>query len=390
MSHDLKLTEHAAVPGIRPYSIRSDLSQQSGLPAPRLDYKSICEHAVFKSHNAFNRKANLPVGAIQAIEKLYTERKQIETLLSTKRHTRSIIGDRIRANTKDPQAKQTALDEAKALKAEVADLEARFTSVEDRLLHLALAVPNDTHPLTPLGPEAAAATLSTHGPPPVPASPQRDHVAIGLALGLLDLEAAATVTGSSWYYLLREGALLEIALTNYALAIAMRHGFSPVTTPDVVRADVAWRCGFQPRDPDADPPVSQMYYIQGSSPELVLSGTAEIPLGGLFSNKILLPKDVPTKLVGLGRAFRAEAGASGADTRGLYRVHQFSKLELFVICGSEEGESERMMEEMRNVQVETFEGLGLTFRSVLFASHLRSWTHTDISYTEYLTCPQKS
>jgi seryl-tRNA synthetase len=306
----------------------------------------------------------LPVGALQSVERLYAERKELESTLNTKRASRSQVGDRIvsAARSRDMKGKEAAMEDAKRLKQEVANLETKLVEVEDELLNLALAIPNDTHPLSPLGSESAAIELSTHGPTPMPADPKRDHVVIGKALGLLDLEAGATTTGSSWYYLLNEGALLELALTNYALSIAIKHGFSPVTTPDVVRADVAWRCGFQPRDPNLDPPVSQMYHIADSSPELVLAGTAEIPLGGYFANKILPHSEVPTKLVGLGRAFRAEAGARGADTRGLYRVHQFSKLELFVACGAEDGVSESMMEEMRKVQVEIFEGLGLPFR----------------------------
>jgi seryl-tRNA synthetase len=99
-----------------------------------------------------------------------------------------------------------------------------------------------------------------------------------------------------------------------------------------------------------------------SHPELVLSGTAEIPLAGMFANKILPLKDLPLKVVGLGRAFRAEAGARGTDTRGLYRVHQFTKLELFSI--SQAGQSEEMMEEMQRVQVEIFSRLGFPFRCV--------------------------
>jgi seryl-tRNA synthetase len=203
----------------------------------------------------------------------------------------------------------------------------------------------------------------------MPHTPLRDHVSICRDLGLLDLEAGATVTGNSWYYLLHEAALLEMALTNYGLSIALKHGFTPVTTPDVVRSDIARRCGFQPRD-NADPPVSQMYHLStndsssssSSHPELVLSGTAEIPLAGMFANKILPLKDLPLKVVGLGRAFRAEAGARGTEARGLYRVHQFTKLELFAV--SQAGQSEEVMEEMRRVQVEIFSGLGFPFRCV--------------------------
>lgn len=318
---------------------------------------------VYKSHNAFNRKANIPIGAVQSVARVYAEQKEVSAKLNAKRNVRSVIGERVRRSV-DAKEKEHSLEEAKELKKEVAELETKLAALEDQLLALAMAIPNDTHPSSPLGPESAATVLSTHGPEPLKAHPSRDHVSVGRALELLDFEAGATVSGSSWYYLLNEGALLELALTNYALSIAIKHGFSSVITPDVVRADVAQRCGFQPRDPDADPPVSQMYHIANHgeplSPELVLSGTAEIPLAGLFANKIIPSQSLPLKVVGLGRAFRAEAGARGADTRGLYRVHQFTKLELFVVAS--EDESEQIMEEMRKVQVEIYQGLGFPFR----------------------------
>ncbi|EGO05347.1 hypothetical protein SERLA73DRAFT_157906 [Serpula lacrymans var. lacrymans S7.3] len=337
------------------------------LPKPRLDYRAITESVVYKSHNAFNRKAPLPVGALQSVARLYAEQKDVSSTLNTKRNERSTIGERIR-RSKGSEEKQRALEEAKALKTEVGELEAKLEEVEERLLGLALAIPNDTHPASPLGPEEAAVVLSTHGPEPKPADPKRDHVDVGRILGLFDFEAGALVTGSSWYYLLGEAALLEMALTNYAMSIAIKHGFKPTMTPDVVRADIALRCGFQPRDQSADPPVSQMYHISQhlpsesshNHPELVLTGTAEIPLGGLFANQIVPASALPLKVVGLGRSFRAEAGARGADTRGLYRVHQFSKLELFVVCTEEA--SEAAMEEMRCVQEEIFSGLGFPFR----------------------------
>lgn len=358
----------------RAFSSRPEKQPVStGLPKPRLDYKDISENVVFKSHNAFNRKAPLPVGAVQSVARLYEEQKELSSVLNAKRHNRSVVGERIRMNAKDPLLKQAALDEAKSLKTDIAELEHRLEMVEDRLYALAIAIPNDTHPSSPIGPESVAATLSTHGPAPLPASMSRDHVSICRALDLIDLEAGATVTGSSWYYLVNEGALLELALVHYALSIALKHGFTPVTTPDVVRSDIASRCGFQPRDPQADPPVSQMYHIANSAsdpggssahhPELVLAGTAEIPLAGMFANKVLSTQELPAKVVGLGRAFRAEAGARGADTRGLYRVHQFTKLELFAV--TDEEKSEEMMEEMKSLQIEIFEGLSVPFRQAL-------------------------
>ncbi|KAF9778214.1 seryl-tRNA synthetase [Thelephora terrestris] len=345
----------------------------TSLPKPRLDYRSISENVVFKSLNAFNRKAGLSVGAIQTIENLYAKQKEISGILNSKRHTQSQIEARIQKALRhnDATAKQAALNEAKSLKAQIGQMEKQLVDIEDQLYDLASSVPNDTHPDVPIGPENLAVTLSTHGPHPLPADPARDHVAVGKALGLFDLEAGSQVTGSSWYYLTNEGAILEMALTNYALSVALNHGFSPVITPDVVRTDIARRCGFQPRDHTA----SQSYHISTVSPashssplehpthvhpDLVLAGTAEIPLAGLFANKIIPNSTLPQNIVGYGRAFRAEAGARGADTRGLYRVHQFTKVELFVV--SKEEESEALMEEMRKIQVEIFEGLGLSFR----------------------------
>ena len=355
---------------LRAYSTAAASTTTSvSLPKPRLDYRDISENVVFKSHNAFNRKAPLPLGAVTRVATLYEEQKSASRALNAKRHERSVVGERIRTLAKDPKMKQAALAQAQALKAEIAGLEEAATKLEDDLHALALAIPNDTHPDVPIGPESVSVTLSIHGPEPLPASPARDHVAICRALDILDLEAGALTTGSSWYYLKNEGALLELALTSYALSIAMKHGYTPVTTPDVVRSDIARRCGFQPRDP-VDGASSQMYHLAHTTDpnataahahqELVLAGTAEIPLAGMFANKILSENELPWKMVGLGHAFRAEAGARGADTRGLYRVHQFTKLELFVVSDAES--SGAIMEDMRQMQAEIFEGLGLSFR----------------------------
>ncbi|KAH8099291.1 seryl-tRNA synthetase [Cristinia sonorae] len=332
----------------------------TSLPKPRLNYRDMAVNVVYKSHNAFNRKAPLPIGSIQAIPRLYAEQKAISKRLDEKRRCRSTIGERIRLAAKDPTEKHLALEEAKSLKEEVATLELKLEEVEEELFRVALGVPNDTHPEVPIGPESAATVLSHYGPEPLPAFPHRDHVAVATALELVDFEAGAAVSGTSWYYLMNEGALLEMALTNYAMSIAIKHGFMPVTTPDVVRADIASRCGFQPRDEQLDSPVSQMYHINHYLPELVLAGTAEIPLAGMFANQILSEDKLPVKVVGLGRAFRAEAGARGTDTRGLYRVHQFTKLELFAV--SSEAHSEAVMEDLKTIQLEIFNGLGLPFR----------------------------
>lgn len=320
------------------------------------------DNVLFKSHNAFNRKAPLPVGAVQSTVHLYAEFKSLSNELNQKLALRNATSDLVRSSGGDSRAKGITIEQAKRLKTEIAELKARLANVESELLCKALQIPNDTHPGSPLGTEAAAVILSTHGPDPLLATPLRDHVRVARALEMLDLEAASIVTGSSWYFLLNEGALLELALTNYAVSVAINHGYSPVATPDVVKAEIAARCGFQPRDPIED--VQQMYHLasdpQKDRPELVLSGTAEIPLAGLFANKVFEESQLPVKVVGIGRAFRAEAGARGAETRGLYRVHQFSKVELFAVAGAEH--SDAIMEDMREVQIDILGGLGVPFR----------------------------
>ncbi|EIN14010.1 seryl-tRNA synthetase [Punctularia strigosozonata HHB-11173 SS5] len=330
-------------------------SEVSSLPPPRLRLKTLSESPDAAAHNAATRKAQLEPDTFIKIASLYTEQKELQSAYNTKVHVQSTVGDQIRT-IRDLDQKQAAIEKAKRLKSELSSIDSKLSETKSQLLQLALSVPNDTHPSTPLGPESAAVTLCTHGPEPMPQDSARDHVAVARSLDLLDLEAGSSTTGSSWYYLRNEGAMLELALTNYALSIALKHGFTFVTTPDVVRSDIAARCGFQPRDRDA----SQIYHLEHTNPQLVLAGTAEIPLAGMLANKIFTEDALPIKVVGLGKAFRAEAGARGADTRGLYRVHQFQKLELF--AATTEDESEAMMEELRLIQTEIFEGLGFPFR----------------------------
>ena len=332
----------------------------TSLPQPKLNYRDISENVTSKSLNALNRKAQLPNDAVASVARAYIEWKQISNNLNAKRNARAVVGERIRRSTSNVE-REAAIFEASTLKAELRELETTLDKAEQDCLHFALSIPNDTHPKVPLGPETAAVTISTHGPTLIPHDPKRDHVAVSKHFGLLDFESASVVTGNSWYFLRNEAAILELALTNYAMSIAIQHGFTPVTTPDVVRSDIAVRCGFNPRD-NSDPPVNHMYHLSSTSPSspLVLSGTSEIPLGGMFANKVYSSLDFPLKFVGVGHAFRAEAGARSVDTRGLYRVHQFTKVELFAVTADDA--SENMMEEMLSIQKSILEGLGLSFR----------------------------
>ncbi|KAG0239302.1 seryl-tRNA synthetase [Actinomortierella wolfii] len=236
------------------------------------------------------------------------------------------------------------------------------------------STPSHKHGTVELGGEDARALLGN-----VSDYPLLDHVTLAQKLDLVDFEAAAQATGARWYYLKNEAALLELALIQFATARAVQAGYTPVITPDVVRPEVVQACGFQPRDE-----ASQTYWVSTVAPNvsaatssaaegqqqqhhhphhsaLCMVATAEIALAGMNMNKVLDESQLPMRLAGFGRAFRAEAGARGAENKGLYRVHQFSKVELFVFSRSG-SESDAILEEIRHFQESIFEELGLCFR----------------------------
>lgn len=280
-----------------------------------------------------------------------------------------------------------ALEQAKKLKQKAAEYSRVLEETDAELLELGTQLPNETHPDTPVGKEDKAVELRRLGPEPIAADPRRDHLDIALRLGWLDPPASALATGSSWPYLKGFLALLEQALVQHALAVAIRRGWTPIATPDVVKEDVMARCGFRPRDPSQ---AGQTYYLSTADPSsdanggaessgLVLAATAEIPLAALMANKILPHGQLPQRFVGVGKAFRAEAGARGADTRGLYRLHQFTKVELFAITEGDKSTSEAMMNEIGDVQKDVVNALGLTVKVLdmpteeLGASAYRKW-----------------
>uniref|UniRef100_A0A1X7STV1 serine--tRNA ligase n=1 Tax=Amphimedon queenslandica TaxID=400682 RepID=A0A1X7STV1_AMPQE len=165
--------------------------------------------------------------------------------------------------------------------------------------------------------------------------------------------SAAQCSGEGFYYLKGEAAVLELALIQYAMSKAIKNGYYPIATPDVIRTHVADRCGYQARSGE------NQYYLLANE-DKCLSGTAEIPLAGMYLNKNVLYSDLPIKLVAFGRCFRVETGGRGRGEGRLYRVHQFSKVELFGLTANEDGtESEELLDEMVTLQKEINTELGL-------------------------------
>ncbi len=189
----------------------------------------------------------------------------------------------------------------------------------------------------------------------------RDHLEVAESLELVDFAAGAKVVGQKFYYLKNEAVLLDLALQRYALDVALRHGFRLHTTPDLARIEILEGLGFNPRGAS-----TQVYSVADT--DLCLVGTAEITLGGMLADTIVEPESLPLLLAGLSHCFRTEAGAAGQESRGLYRVHQFTKVELFAFTTGELAASEAMHQRLLGIEEEIFQGLELPYRVIDIAS----------------------
>lgn len=279
------------------------------------------------------------------------------------------------------KSRDELLEEARELKRKLSAIEDEESRLTTEMEELALAIPNLTSEETPRGDEPRVltyindgpATMATQSSSPSSSSSSSDriwrsHVHIGTELGILDFAGAATSSGWGWYYLLDEGAQLEQALIQYALTSVSKYpGWRRVTPPSVVYSHIAAACGFQPRDQNGE---QQVYALaQNASdaargrPELSLAGTAEIPLAGMRADTLFeSASELPLKVVGVSRCYRAEAGARGADTKGLYRVHEFSKVEMFAWTTPDAEATTEVFDELLDIQTEILEGLGLRCR----------------------------
>lgn len=268
--------------------------------------------------------------------KLREHNNSIRRQLSNAASLRAGVVETEESDGSDPPSRDALLAEAKDLKAKLASLEAQEKAISDEIDALALGLPNLSSHHTPNGSEPDVLGYINAHPEPTPSTSDRvwrSHVHIGSELDLLDFASAANTSGWGWYFLKNEAALLEQALVQYALSRARARGWTVVTPPSVVYAHVAAACGFQPRDQNDE---QQIYALQrpekdegSDKPQLCLAGTAEIPFAAMRANTVLEESDLPLKVIGPSRCYRAEAGARGVDTKGLYRVHEFTKVEMF-------------------------------------------------------------
>ncbi|MFW5806320.1 MAG: serine--tRNA ligase [Spirochaetota bacterium] len=289
------------------------------------------------------------------VARLYDERNTSIGELDALRAARNENARRMKGKL-DGEERAALIEEGKRLKAQIPEMEQKVRDIESALSEEAERIPNMSHPDAPVGSdESDNAELKRVGSPQEFSFEPRDHVALGAELDLIDFETATKVSGTKFYYLKNEAVFLELALSRYAMDVLVRHGFTPTITPDIAREEIASGIGFNPRGPE-----SNIYTLEGEGTCLV--GTAEITLGGYHADSILEAEDLPIRLAGFSHCFRREAGAAGQFSKGLYRVHQFSKVEMFVYCRPEE--SEKMHEQLLAIEEEIFTGLEVPYRVV--------------------------
>jgi seryl-tRNA synthetase len=274
-------------------------------------------------------------------------------------------------------SRDTLIAEMKPIREEMGSLTTKQEALASETHNLAVSLPNLTSTTTPIDGEPKLIQYINYDPEHPPSySESADHTIIGEKLKLLDFSSSSTTSGWGFYYLLNEAALLEQALIQFALSEAMKRGWSVVSPPSLVYSHMAASCGFQPRDQNDEQQIWQVAQPEKDTgkPTRSLAATAEIPLAGLYSNKSIPEAELPIKLVGSSRCYRAEAGARGVDTKGLYRVHEFTKVEMFgwTNCPIPDEripsdsdltmDSSRVWREMVDIQTGILKSLGLPCR----------------------------
>ena len=314
-----------------------------------LDLRFIRDNAELVKQNCLERNAPADVDGLVGQAKRRAE--QTTRIQEIQRRQNEVA--RLTKQAKDQASREPFIREGKELKEELATAERELKELAAEIHREQSRIPNLTHPAAPRGEDDA--TLREVGAKPNFDFKPLDHVELCDKHGLADFEAAARVTGSNFYFLKGDGALLEMALANHAVGTLVDEGYTPVITPDLARERIMDGTGYIPRGPE-----TQVYSIADS--DLCLIATAEITLAGMFADQIVEADQLPIRMVGLSHCFRTEAGAHGRATRGLYRVHQFTKVEMFVFCQPEE--SDAFHDELLRIEEKIFADLEVPYRVV--------------------------
>lgn len=318
-----------------------------------LDRKFIVENAEAVKQNCLARGAHADVDQLVKLE-LVRRTKLIDAqeLNRQANETSKLIG-----KAGSEQERESLKEQGRQLREQKDRAQVEHDQLESQIRELQSHIPNATHPDAPIGSDDTANTQVSLGKTPVPKFDfkAKDHVELGKALDLIDFEAGARVAGAGFYFLRNEAVLLDLALQQFAVQQLVARGFTPITTPDVAHTQILHGIGFMPRGPE-----TQIYSLENT--DLNLVATAEITLGGMMADQTLDAESLPLKLVGISHCFRTEAGAAGRASKGLYRVHQFTKIEMFAFTLPDQ--SDAMHEELRQIECDLFDALDIPYRVV--------------------------
>lgn len=318
-----------------------------------LDRKFIIENPDLVQQNCRHRNVTVDVAGLVAWERQRRAKlTEVQELNRQANEVSKTIG-----KAKDAQEREARKEQGRRLREQKEVAQSEHDSLEAMIVDLQASIPNMTHPDAPIGGDDGANREIRRGrtEPPVFDFEPLDHVTLCEQLDLLDLEGGARTTGHGFYFLRNEAVLLELALQRYALEVLLPEGFTPTITPDMARDEIVAGTGYIPRGPE-----TQIYSIENS--ELSLIATAEITLGGLLAGQTLDAQQLPIKVCGISHCYRTEAGAHGRATRGIYRVHQFTKVEMFVFTLPDR--SDAMLEHLCELECRIFDGLGIPYRVV--------------------------
>ena len=292
----------------------------------------------------------------------------------------------IASQMKGGKPEQALVDEGKQLKIQLAEREKYLTEADAEFMAAMKAVPNVIFDDVPLGGEEDSVEIKKVGEQPIGA---KDHVEFATARDWLDFERGAKVAGAKFYYLKGDLALLENAITQFALNFLIQKGFTYMTVPHMVNQRTAEGAGFAPRgDKEANE-----YFIEGE--DLTMIGTAEAPLTGYHTDEILDEDKLPLLYVGYSPCYRKEAGTYGKHTRGLFRVHQFNKLEMYAFTLPEQ--SKEMHEKILAIEEELWQAIGINYHVINIAAgdlgapaakkyDIEYWSPVDGKYRELTSC----
>jgi seryl-tRNA synthetase len=309
-----------------------------------LDRKLIVENAEIVKENCRRRGVRADVDRLIELEaqrrgKL-TESQELNRLAN---ETSKQIG-----GAKSAEEREQLKEKGRQLREQKDAAQTVHDELEKQILELQVHIPNLTHPSAPVGADDQANAELSFGRIPVPKFDfkAKDHLELGKLHDMIDFESGARVAGAGFYFLKRDAVLLELALQQFAVQQLVSRGFIPITTPDVAHTQILHGIGFMPRGPE-----TQIYSIENT--DLNLVATAEITLGGMMADQVIEADELPLRMVGISHCFRTEAGAAGRASKGLYRVHQFTKIEMFAIH-----------EELRQIECDLFDALEIPYRVV--------------------------